>query len=101
MARAAAMTNRGVVTTRGVVYLTDMQEAVMCCGFIDPKRTFAFEADTCSKAVALRLSAKGLVERSVRHHHRCILTLTDVGREVMAELRRLAHREGLLRPEDT
>jgi len=79
------MTNRGVSTSRGVVYLTDAQENAMRLGFADPKRTFAIEADTCSRAVALKLEEKGLVERG--GHKLATLKLTYVGREVMNELR--------------
>lgn len=85
MSRAAAMTNRGVLTSCGVVYLTEAQENAMRIGFSDPKRTFVFEADVCSRAVALKLEEKGLVKRS--GYKRATLTLTDAGREAMRALR--------------
>lgn len=85
MARAAAMTNRGVRTSRGVIYLTDTQELALRLGFSDPRARVVTEAKFCSRAVALKLEEKGLVERS--RSKPATLKLTDVGREAMSELR--------------
>ena len=57
----------------------------MRVGFVDRRADFAFEADTCSRSVTLKLEEKGLVKRG--GHKRVTLAHTDTGREVVAAMR--------------